>query len=114
MSSYKGVVTARDVLSWAISQGVFTESGIRQRELHQPVVNGIDGPWIDILNALITAADEGLADPSSGIDRNGQLDGFEDYVETHCLANWVQAFSLTPDQSAVVVRLAEDVRLFFD
>src|SRR3954454_14787013 len=53
VSSSDDVVTARDVLSWAINQGVFTEEGTRQRELHQPVANGIDGPWIDILDALI-------------------------------------------------------------
>lgn len=114
MSSSDGVVTARDVLSWAINQGVFTEKGNRQRELHQPVANGIDGPWIDILDALIIAADEGLADPLSGIHRNGQLDGFEDYVEARCLANLTHNSSLTAAQSAVVMKLAEDVRQFFD
>lgn len=114
MSRYTGVVTARDVLGWAITQGVFTEQGIREGEVHQPVVSGVDGPWMDVLDALMTVAAEGLGDPASGIERHGWLDHFEEYVEARCLAHLVDRFSLTADQSAAVLRLAEDIRLFFD
>jgi hypothetical protein len=108
------VVTARDLLGWAISQGVFTQQGVRQGEFNRPAVVGIDGPWTDILLALITAAGEGLADPSSGIARDGSLDGFVEYVEGRCLVNFVRTFSLTTEQAAAVMSLAKDVRLFFD
>jgi hypothetical protein len=114
MSAFTGVVTTRDVLEWAIVQGVFTHDGTHVSNGRRPVTKDVQGPWKDVLLALVTCAAEAVADKSFPTVRYGGLEGFEDYVDAHCLANIVNAYSLTPQQAGVARALAGEIRLFFD
>lgn len=104
MSVYTRVVTARDVLYWALDQGVFTSE-----------LSGADGPWPQIGSALITAAGEGLVSSEMPIDPRGDaFDFFEEFVAAHCLNGIVEAFKLNAEQTQIVMQLASEIRLFFD
>lgn len=114
MSSSTRVVTARDVLVWATSQGIFTEEHVQQGQVVRPPTVGVSGPWDGVVAHLIAIAGDGLLDQSSGIVPGGWLDGFEEYVEARHLETLVRTFSLTEEQTSVVMKLAEEIRLFFD
>lgn len=51
--------------------------------------------------------------PGSG-DGGRRLAGFEEYVEARILANVVRTFLLTPEQAALVLKLTQELRLFFE
>jgi hypothetical protein len=114
MSAFTGVVTTRDVLEWAIAQGVFTGDGTQGGNDHRSVTKDVQGPWKDVLFALVTCAAEAVANSSVPTVRYGGLEGFEDYVDARCLPNIVNAYSLTPQQADVARALAVEIRLFFD
>ena len=114
MSAYTGVVTTRDVLEWAIDQGVFTDDRTHAGNPHRSVIGDFAGPWTEILYALVQCVAERLADRSIPVFERGGLEGFEEYVEARCLQNLTHVFGLTTAQIDVVRSLAQEFRLFFD
>lgn len=105
-------MTARDVLSWVAEQGVLTRDGVRQRERWRGP--GVDGPWDAVVSDLVEAVDAGLADESSGVDRAGTLEGFDDYIEAHWLDRIVDRHGLVSQDARVVMGIAADLRMMFE
>ena len=114
MSINTGVVTSRDVLGWAIQQGVFTEDRDREQRPYVSPTGGVEGPWTAVLNALVNTLGERLFATEYWHDNKDQPDLVYDVIVREDLPRICADLKLTTEQAQIASGLVTELRLFFD